>query len=336
MTAALNPEELNALMSAIQDSRVPATAAPDAVPVAPYDLISQDRIIRGQMPTLDAINERVASMLAYGLSGRTRLSIRVNTAPASLMKFADFNVLLAPPATLCIFSLGPGHGMAVGVLEPGLSDALLAVALGDRKARRDEIVSEARRDLTTVERLVLRRLLSILTDAMAVAWVEVLPFKPELLRFESDPRLAIIAASNDVAVLSSFELTGGISGRLQLAIPYAAVETAKKLLTSSPRMSYGGDVRFSAELARELELVEVELSAVLGTTSLFLERLLSLEIDDVISLSSNENEPLTVLVQGRPKFAGSPQVVGGNLCIVLEHGLNDPPENKSSGTSTNT
>jgi flagellar motor switch protein FliM len=319
MSAALNPEELNALMSAIQESRVPTTpAANPRSTVVSYDLTSQDRIIRGQMPTLDAINERVASVLATGLSGRTRLSIRVGTTPATLLKFADFNVLLAPPATLCIMTLGAGHGLAVSVFEPGLAESLLAAALGDRKVRRDDVPPDARRELTSVERLVLRRLLSILTDAMAAAWAEVCPFRPEVVRFETDPRLATIAPPNDVAVLSTFEISGALAGRLQLAIPYASVESAKKLLTSPPRLNYGGDAKFAANLARELEQVEVELRAVLGQTSLSLERLLALEVGDVIPLDTGENEPLNVFVEGRAKLTGAVKVAGGNLAMVVE------------------
>jgi flagellar motor switch protein FliM len=319
MSAALNPEELNALMSAIQESRVPTTPAASArSSVVPYDLTSQDRIIRGQMPTLDAINERVASVLATGLSGRTRLSIRVSTTPATLLKFADFNVLLAPPATLCIMTLGAGHGLSVAVFEPGLAEALLAAALGDRKVRRDDVPSDSRRELTSVERLVLRRLLSILTDAMAAAWAEVLPFRPEVVRFESDPRLATIAPPNDVAVLSTFEIAGAIAGRLQLAIPYASVETAKKLLTSPPRMNYGGDAKFAASLARELEQVTVGVRAVLGRAQLSLERLLSLDVGDVLGLNTAEAEPLTLYVEGRPKLTGFVKVAGGNLAMVVE------------------
>jgi flagellar motor switch protein FliM len=289
--------------------------------VVPYDLTSQDRIIRGQLPTLDAINERVASMFASGLSGRTRLSIRVNTTPATLLKFADFNVLLAPPAILAILSLGPGHGMAIAVLEPGLGESLLAAALGDRKVRKDDVPAELRRELTTVERLVLRRLLSILADAMAPAWAEVLPLKPEVVRFESDPRLAGIAPPNDVAVLSCFELSGAITGRVQLAMPYAAVETAKKLLSSPLRTSYGGDVRFSTQLAQEVEHVTVEVCAVLGQARLPLERLLSLAEGDVVALDTDEGRPLPILVQGRPKLSGSPRMVGSSLSIAVERGI---------------
>ncbi len=62
MPATLSPEEVKALMSAIQDGKLPSEGGLRGArgPVASYDLTSQDRIIRGQMPTLDAINEQIA------------------------------------------------------------------------------------------------------------------------------------------------------------------------------------------------------------------------------------------------------------------------------------
>jgi len=250
MPATLTPDELKALMGAIQEGRVstePSRAARSQC--VPYDLTSQDRIIRGQMPTLDAINEQVASMLGIGLAGRTRVALRVTSSPATLLKFADLVPLLAPPASVCVLSLGGSHGFALAVLEPGLSEALLAAALGDRRVRATEGASESASDLTSVEQLVLRRLLVILTEAVALAWAPVLPFQPEVLRFELDPRMATIAPPSDVGIVSGFELKGGIDGRLQLVIPYAAVESAKQRL-SSPRRPRSGRTSASPRRSR--------------------------------------------------------------------------------------
>ena len=154
MAATLTPEEIKALMSAIQDGRVntEATAKAHRSEVVAYDLTSQDRIIRGQMPTLDAINEQVASMLGIGLAGRTRVSLRVTSSPATLLKFADLVPLLAPPASVCVLGLGSSYGFALAVLEPGLAEALLAAALGDRRLRAPDGASESRRELALAAR----------------------------------------------------------------------------------------------------------------------------------------------------------------------------------------
>jgi flagellar motor switch protein FliM len=326
MPATLSPEEVKALMSAIQDGKVTAEGGGrgSSGPVANYDLTSQDRIIRGQMPTLDAINEQIAQQLAIGLTGRTRLALRITSAAATLLKFADLSPLLAPPASVCVLGLGPGYGFGLTVLEPGLAEALLGAALGDRRARQPDAVGEARREFTAVEQLVLKRLLVVLTDAAAAAWEPVMPFQPEALRFELDPRMASIAPPSDVGIVSGFEITGGIEGRLQLVIPYAAVEPAKQRLASPRRLSQRADERVASIMAREIEQVRVDLRGMLGYTRINLSRLLELEPGDVLLLDRDEASPLPVSVQGREKMLGSPSISGGAMAVRVERGLVAP------------
>ena len=89
-----------------------------------WDFNSQDRIIRGQLPTLDAINEQIASMISIGLSGRTRINLAVSSRTASLQKFQDLGATLATPAVLCVMRLGPSRGAALCVFEPGTTESL--------------------------------------------------------------------------------------------------------------------------------------------------------------------------------------------------------------------
>lgn len=320
----LNQDEISALMSAVQDGRVTPEAPKGRGNATPYDLTSQDRVIRGQMPTLDAINEQIASSFAMGLAGRTRLQVRVSCGPASLLKFGDFNSLLAPPTTVCVMSLGKPGQQALLVLEPGLADSLIAAALGDKKARAEDPPQAGddgpRRDFTNVERKVLTRLLGIFTDGMTQAWAPVLAFKPEIARFESDPRLAVIAPSNEAAVLCSFELEGALKGVVQLALPYTSIEPAKKALMSPPKLGNTSDARFAKRLEEELNETHVQLRVLLGKTTLTLRDLLDLEDGAVLTLGTSEGVPLPLYVQGRAKFTGQPRVVGGAMALEIDRG----------------
>jgi flagellar motor switch protein FliM len=342
--ALLNTDEINALMTAIEDGRVaPEAAARTRGSATNYDLTSQDRVIHRQMPTLDAINEQVATMFGMGIAGRTRLTVRVTSGPASMLRFADFNSLLAPPATVTVMSLGKGGSQALLVLEPGLADAMIAAALGDKRGRTDEPTpapaqGDARRDFTMVERNVLRRLIGVFTDAMSTAWAPVLPFKPEVLRFETDPRLAVIAPSNETAVLCSFELEGAIRGVIQLALPYTAIESARKALMSPPMLHSVSDKGFANALRDEINQVEVDVAAILGKASMTINQLLDLEVGHVLTLGTSEGASLPVYVQGKAKFTGQPKVVGGAIALELDAGPvselrrpfdTEPPEPKS-------
>jgi flagellar motor switch protein FliM len=207
------------------------------------------------------------------------------------------------------------------MVEATLCRSLLAGALGDRKARPEAGMTDIRPDLTNVERRVLRNLLGIFCEAMAVSWAEVLPFKPEVIRFESDPRMAMVAPPSDLAILCSYEISGAATGRLQIAIPYATVEPVKKSLTSPPRQGSSVDVRFASALAKEMEAVRVQVRVEMGRTRINFSKLLELQLGDLLVLDASESSPLPVYVQGRPKMAGSPRVVGGSMAVVLENGL---------------
>jgi flagellar motor switch protein FliM len=322
MPATLSPEEVKALMSAIQDGRVGAeSGGPNRGPVAEYDLTSQDRIIRGQMPTLDAINEQIAQQLGIGLSGRTRVSLRVQSVSASLLKFADLTPLLAPPAAICVLDLGGGFGFGLAVLEPGVPEQLLAAALGDRRTRGPNDVKERGRELTIIEQVVLKRLLFVLTDAIGGAWQEVLPFRPEPIRIEVDPRMANIAPPSEVAIVSAFDISGGLEGRIQLILPYATVEPAKHRLSAPRRNSQRADDRIAQIMARELEQVRVDVRGILGCTRINLSRLLDLAPGEILMLDNEEGTPLPVVVQGRTKLHGTPTVSGGAISMRVEHAL---------------
>ncbi len=109
-----------------------------------------------------------------------------------------------------------------------------------------------------------------------------------------------------------------------LAIPYAAVEPAKKALTSPPRLGGQRDAKFSQALGREIEAVEVELRVEIGRRSLSLADLVELKVGDVITLNTNEGSPLPVFVQGRQKMTASPRVVGGGMAVEILKAIASP------------
>jgi flagellar motor switch protein FliM len=335
MTSPLDQSEVDALMAAIQDGRIGAEPGGDAdTPVVPYDLTSQDRIIRGQMPTLDSINERIASLFGGNLAGRTRLDLRVSPTPSTLMKFSDVAALVGPANSVWIVSLGPGLGLAVLMVEFDLGRTLLAGALGDRTSRRDGPGAEARQELTNVERRVLKSLLAIFCDAMAQGWGDLLHLKAEVMRHETDPRMAMVAPPGDLAILCAYEFAGAADGRVQIAIPYATVEPVKKLLTSPPRQGGGIDAQFANALARDLVNVQVGVRVEMGRAHINFSRLLDLKVGDLLTLDASESAPLPIYVQGRRKMMGAPRVVAGNMAVVVERDLRVlAAAERSSGSS---
>ncbi|MBI5494575.1 MAG: FliM/FliN family flagellar motor switch protein [Deltaproteobacteria bacterium] len=322
MTPTLTPNEMDALLQAMREGQLDAPGSdPPTREVHPYDLTSSDRVIRGQLPTLDSINDHIASQVAVGLAGRLRAPVDVTTQPARLMKFADFHSQVGPPATFVVLGLGSVSGQAVLVVPEELTRALLAAALGDRQARIDDTPSQTRHDLTGVERSVFSRILGVICDAVGRAWAPVLPVRPQVLRLETDPRLAVVAPPSDVAIVTGLDVKlgeGGGTARLTLSIPFASVETVKKQLSASPRSSSVTDGRYAEHLRELIMELPMELCGVLGRARMSLKDFLAVGQGQVITLDTAEARPLPLLVQGVHKFRGRPQVVAGGLALVMQ------------------
>jgi flagellar motor switch protein FliM len=75
--------------------------------------------------------------------------------------------------------------------------------------------------------------------------------------------------------------------------------------------------RDSRLLEMALEPVEVELTAVLGHTEVRLEDFLQFEVGDVILLEQKINDPMNLLVEGRPMFAVQAGIFQGKRAIQL-------------------
>ena len=288
--------------------------------VVPYDLTSQDRVIRGQMPTLDAINEQVASMLGIGLAGRTRVTIRVTSWPGLPAQVRGPDPMLAPPASVCVIRPGQGRQLrAAGArARAGRGDARRRPGrqAGARPTRRP------RRDPPRVHQRGAQRAappLLILTDGMAAAWAPVLPFRPEMLA--SSPTRAWPSSRRRPRPPCSApsSSTGRIKGRLQLAMPYTAIESAKKTLVAA-RAAAPTPTSASPQPGRRDRAGQRRAPGLLGKTRLPSASMLELQAGDVLTLDTGEGNPLPVFVQGRDKFTGQPTVSGGSMAIQIDRG----------------
>jgi flagellar motor switch protein FliM len=83
----LSQNEIDALLAAVNEGDLDIDGGQDdgeraieAASVAvKYDLLSQDRIIRGRMPTLDIINDRFARQFRITLSNSMRKIVQVTS-----------------------------------------------------------------------------------------------------------------------------------------------------------------------------------------------------------------------------------------------------------------
>ncbi|KAI1694734.1 flagellar motor switch protein fliM domain-containing protein [Ditylenchus destructor] len=85
--------------------------------VKSYDLTSQDRIIRGRMPTLEMVHERFARYTRISMFNMLRRSADVAVGGVQVMKFGEYVHSLYVPTSLNLVKIKPLRGTALFILD---------------------------------------------------------------------------------------------------------------------------------------------------------------------------------------------------------------------------
>src|SRR5690606_41071114 len=85
----LSQDEIDALLHGVDDGLVDTESDSEPGSIKSYDLTSQDRIVRGRMPTLEMVNERFARYTRISMCNLLRRSADVAVGGVLLSKFGE-------------------------------------------------------------------------------------------------------------------------------------------------------------------------------------------------------------------------------------------------------
>ncbi|MDB5819451.1 MAG: fliM, partial [Rhizobacter sp.] len=95
-----------------------------------YDISSQERIVRGRMPTMEIINERFARNIRIGLFNLIRKSPEISIGGIKVQKYSAFLREIVVPTNFNIVSIRPLRGSGLIVCDPTLVFAVIDALFG--------------------------------------------------------------------------------------------------------------------------------------------------------------------------------------------------------------
>jgi len=292
--AFLSQDEIDALLEGVTGES--QKLAKDEVPsggIRSYDLSSQERIVRGRMPTMEVINERFARNLRVGLFNFIRRSPEISVGPVQVQKYSMFLRELVVPTNFNIMAVRPLRGSGLIVCEPTLLFGVIDSLFGGTGKFHTRIEG---RDFSPTEQRVINRMVEVVSEEYKKAWKGVYPLELAYQRSEMQPQFANIATPSEIIVSTSFTLEiGDITGSLHLCIPYSTLEPIRDVLYSTLQGdSIEVDRRWVKLLSNEIQAAEVELVAELATTDATIEQLLAMKVGDFIELERERVIPVKV------------------------------------------
>ena len=321
----LSQEEVDALLKGVSGDQDDDKAPEEVTGVRTYNLATQERIVRGRMPTLEIINERFARLLRIGLFNFIRRSAEVSVGPVRVSKYSEFIRNLVVPTNLNLVHMKPLRGTALMVFDPGLVFLLVDNLFGGDGRFHTRVEG---RDFTQTEQRIILRILDIVFDAYAKSWEPVFPVEFEYIRSEMNTQFANIATPNEVVVASTFTVElGSVSGQIHFCMPYSMIEPIRDTLTSSLQgEALEVDKRWIRLMTQQIQIAEVELVAALGTAKVSFDDLLNMRIGDIIPLTIPELIQGTV--DGVPVMDCSYGVLNGQYALKVEKLLSNTELNK--------
>ncbi|MFT5712170.1 MAG: flagellar motor switch protein FliM [Glaciecola sp.] len=291
-----------------------------------YDFSSQDRIVRGRMPTLEIVNERFARHMRVSLFNMMRRSAEVSINGIQMIKFGEYIHTLFVPTSLNMVRFRPLKGTGLITMEARLVFIMVDNFFGGDGRYHAKIEG---REFTPTERRIIQMLLKLIFEDYKEAWGPVMDVSFEYLDSEVNPAMANIVSPTEVVVISSFhiELDGG-GGDFHISLPYSMLEPIRELLDAGVQNDKEDtDFRWSKALRDEIMDVHVGLSTHLLDVTLTLERIMNFEKGDIIPIEMPDT--VTVLIEDLPTFRAKLGKSRDNIALKITEKIPRPTSVKS-------
>ena len=321
----LSQDEIDALLHGVDDGDIETEDNFEPGDVKGYDLTSQDRIVRGRMPTLEMINERFARYTRISMFNLLRRTADVSVGGIQIQKFGEYVHTLYVPTSLNMVKFRPLRGTALIILDAKLVFKLVDNFFGG-DGRHAKIEG---REFTPTELRVVQMVLDQAFVDLKEAWKAVMDIDFEYINSEVNPSMANIVSPSEVVVVSTLhvELDGG-GGELHITMPYSMVEPIREVLDAGLQTdSDERDDRWVKALKEDVMEARVELSSEFVRREISLRDIVDLKEGDIIPI----NLPVSHIVtaNGVPLFNAMVGQSNSNLALKLT-GLIDPPVSKKS------
>ncbi len=312
----LSQDEIDALLTGVDggDIETEVEEPLDSSEARAYDFTSQDRIVRGRLPTLEMINERFARNFRLSLFSFLRRSPTITVSGVQMNKFGEYIHSLFMPSNLNIIKIKPLRGTALIVMNPTLVYSIVDNFFGGSGKYHTKIEG---RDFTQTEMQVVMNILQRIFDDMKKAWAPVMDLEFEHSSSEVNPHFANIVSPSEVVVISTFHVElDNSGGDIHMTMPYSMIEPIREKLQAglqSDTVEY--DERWQKVLFEGIKQACLTIKCPLAQIELSIRDLRSIKPGDVIPIDLPET--VAGIIEGIPVFRGKYGVSRGSHAIKV-------------------
>ena len=315
----LTQEEIDALLSAMERGDVDLDQeAKKDVKAAPYNLTSQNIMLRDQFSALEEVYDKFARMLRDTLSSALQRSMTVEFVSSEMIKYQEFITAFSSPTSCNVIRMEPLIGNALLCIESNLVFSLIDCLFGGDGKPATQV-----REFTQIEQRMIKKFALDILAAFEHSWSTIYPIKIVLRKTETKPAFVQMVPPGDTMLIIVFTIKGQeFSGNFHVAIPYLMLEPIKEELTPKYLREKDMGHTWRPQLKELLKNTQVTIIAELGRTQQTVRELINLQVEDVIKLKAGPEDLISISVDQVPKYRGYPGVIKGNRAIEIAKLIN--------------
>lgn len=314
MAEILSQQQIDELLGSLQSGNVDfkdMETKSSGSKVKEYDFMSPKKFSREQLKLLDNIFDNFSRMLSLQLASMLRVSCQMEILQVEEEDYKEFNNALNDSVLVGVIGLHnqdnriDGKQILIEISRP------ISFSIIDRMLGGTGSGYEIDRDYTEIELALMEYLFKQTLPLLKNAWSNYIDIDHTLDMIETNSRLMQSIQPDESVAIVVIEVTmDDLKGNMNICLPAASLEEIFRVFNSKYiRIPRKDDPEVEQErkeiIMKGLKASPLYISAVLGKTQITLKDFLGLQVGDVITLNTPQEEnSVTVCVENLPWFTG--------------------------------
>lgn len=319
MAEVLSQREIDALLSALSSGDL----EPDELQVEDekqkvklHDFRRPKKFTKDHIRTLELIHDNYGRIISTYLTAQIRTSVKVKIETIQQFTYEEFIHSVSNPTVLTIFTMPPLEGSILFETNPQFVYQIIDVLMGGDGTRKHKIT-----EFTDIDKNVIKRINEGLISNLKLAWEDILEVEPHIESLETNPALNQTLAPNEAVALVTFSVEMGKNSTfINICIPFLSIEKIlDKLVVQYWYRGNGEDSLKESRkrLEERLNVVDVDITGILGFTHVTVHDFLKLSCGDVITLDNRADSAVIVEIGDEPYYYAKPGIIGKNRGIQV-------------------
>ncbi len=286
--------------------------------VKKYDFKIPRKLAKEQLRTLFGVYELYARHLSSYLTGTLRTYCQVEVLSIEETKYYEYSKSMSEQSLLGVMDLNPFEGSVIMEFSRDLIFTIIDKLLGG-----SGVCGVMNRDYTDIEMVLMEKLYRNVIVYLKDAWINVADIEPIFRKFETGNTASNIMHIDEVVAIIVLNVKiKEITGKITVCLPFVWLESIDEKLYTKYRMTKRARNETDTDNTKQaiiskLYKSNIDVTANLGSVSLRLKDILSLEVGDVIKLNQNANDCVKVSIGNKTRFYGQFGILNNKKAVEI-------------------